>query len=484
MPLYVGLDVGTQGTKAVVYDLESRRVISRASAQYPLLTDERRPGMAEQSPDEHWIAGVKQAVSRALSKDGLVKDEVCAIGVSGQQHGLVVLDENKEVVRPSKLWCDTESSAEAEELSEKFGWSFGPSFTGSKVLWLKRNEPEHWERTRHILMPKDYVNLWLTGQIATEASDASGTAYFDPLKRDWDARAMDVIGIPREYLPPLLDPHQSVGRVRSEIASLFGIPSGTLVSPGGGDNAMSALACSAVKDGTCVMSLGTSGTLFSSSSRAVLDGTGTICPFCDCTGAYLPLICTLNCAEVPEDVRAQWGDISVEEITAMAAAEPAGCGGVTYLPYLRGERTPNWPQSYGALLGLRKGALRPGLVYRAALEGVTFALLAGVAAMRSLGVSRLEEVILVGGGAKNPLWQRIIADAFRVGVTLIEEEETAALGGALQAAAVHSSERDVASFVSSNAPAKGRTIRPNPKESEAYEAAFQRHQSLGKVIFG
>ncbi|QDZ24206.1 xylulokinase [Chloropicon primus] len=482
--LYLGVDIGTQGAKAVVFDLKAKRVVARGAKQYGLLTG--RPGLAEQDPKD-WISGGRSAIQDAVS--GLQDEErerICAIGVSGQQHGLVVLDENKEVVRPAKLWCDTESSREAEELGEALGWKLGPAFTGTKVMWLKRNEPENWQRVRHVLMPKDYFNYWLTGEIATEASDQSGSAFFDPVNKTWDERALEFIGLPAAYLPKLVAPIEKVGTIREAVAEALRLPASVVVSPGGGDNACSALAAGAVADGTMVMSLGTSGTLFGYSSKPVLDKTGMICPFCDATGAYLPLVCTLNCTEVPEDVRAMIDEkVTREELTKLASEVPAGCSGVSYIPYLRGERTPNLPGAAGAIVGLRYGMLKnAGLLYRAAIEGVTFSLLAGVNAMKNFGVSDLKELRVVGGGAANALWCQIIASSFGVPVKLIEESETAALGAALQAGAVHGGEGDIARFVSEHGPPTGGTIQPESKDARLYGEAYERHLAVGGRLFG
>ena len=246
---------------------------------------------------------------------------------------------------------------------------------------------------------------------------------------------------------------------------------------------MSALAAGAISDGVMVMSLGTSGTIFGYSSNPVFDRSGVICPFCDASGKYLPLVCTLNCTEVPEDVR-KGTSHDVQAITRLASEVSAGCQGLNYLPFLRGERTPNWPHASGAFVGLRQDMIRrPGLMYRAALEGVTFSLLSGVNQMKALGVSKVEELIVVGGGSKNELWCQIIADLFDAPVALPSETETAALGAALQAAAVHNGE-DIAAFVARNVPKMKKRISPNSKDAELYREAFERHEALGKKLFG
>ncbi|KAG2450450.1 hypothetical protein HYH02_004952 [Chlamydomonas schloesseri] len=411
---------------------------------------------------------------------------VKAISVSGQQHGLVVLGEHDEVLRPAKLWCDTESAAEAEELSAKFGWKLVPSFTITKLLWLKRNEPETYAATRCVLLPHDYVNWWLTGRKVMELGDASGTGVLDVEGRRWDTAAMDAVDARvRELFPPLVaSPDQAIGTLRPEVAAQLGLPAGVVVGPGSGDNAMSALGAGAAVDGATVVSQGTSGTIFASSSTAILDPTGLICPFCDATGNYLPLLCTLNCTRVLEEVREAFG-LDHERLTELAEADAAGpgCGGVTWLPYLIGERTPCWPHASGALLGLRPGCMRPGLLYRAAIEGATLSLLSGFRRMTAAGLRPGAQLRLVGGGAKNRLWKQVVADAFGMEVVLPAEPDSAALGAALQAAAVLQG-TTVSDYVAQHPPPMlDQVIKPNPEHRAAYDEALVRFESLGKQLF-
>ncbi|KAI8467892.1 MAG: Xylulokinase [Monoraphidium minutum] len=479
MALYLGLDVGTQGVKAVVYSADSRKIVARGAHPLSLLPTDV-PGRAEQRPAD-WIDGVRAAARQALA--GVADaSQVKAIGVSGQQHGLVALGEGGCVLRPSKLWCDTESAPEAEELSRKLGTTLVASFTATKVLWLARHEPEVYASARHVLLPGSYVNYWLTGRMAMEAGDASGTGVFDTAARRWDFEAADAVDPRlRGMLPPLLGPEEAIGTLRPEVAAELGLPEGVVVAPGSGDNAMSALGSGATADGQLVVSLGTSGTLFGVSASPIIDKSGTIAPFCDATGAWLPLVCTLNCTRVPEEAREAFG-LSQDDATALAGAEAPGCHGVNYLPYLAGARTPNWPHASGAVLGLRPGLLRPGLLYRAAMEGATFSLRAGLARMQDLGMTA-RELFLVGGGSKNALWQQIVADAFQMPVRLPLEPESAALGAALQAGAVHSGGR-VAEFVAAHhPPVSEQVIQPNAAHKAAYDEAYARHCQLGAQLF-
>nr|MBC8329061.1 xylulokinase [Planctomycetota bacterium] len=383
MALFLGLDAGTQGAKALVYDAEAGRVVGRGASAYGLLPA-REPGEAEQHPYT-WVEGVEAAIAQALADPAVDARAIRGLAVSGQQHGFVALDERGEVLRPAKLWCDTSTAAEAAELSRTLGRPLPAGYTASKVLWLKRHEPEHFARLRTALLPHDYLNLHFTGTAVAEAGDASGTGYFDPERREWDARAANAIDAGLlAMLPPLIGPDQPAGRIRPELAARLGLPEDLLVAPGSGDNMMSALGAGAVADGVLVMSLGTSGTLFARSPRPVIDPEGQIAPFCDATGAWLPLLCTMNCTTVTEEVRAAFG-LGLDELTALAEAVPPGCDGLSFLPYLAGERSPDWPRASGVLHGLRAGGLRPGPLFRAAMEGASFALLLGHERLRRFG---------------------------------------------------------------------------------------------------
>jgi len=427
MTVAIGIDVGTQGTKGLAIDVESAQIVARAGRSYGLI--EGLPeGAAEQHP-ETWLAAVRAVTNELCS--GLQAGEVKAVGVSGQQHGLVVLDAAGAVVRPAKLWCDTSTAAEARELSKRLGRVVPTGFTGSKVAWLARHEPENWARVRHVLLPHDYINLQLTGQACMEAGDASGTGFFDPVARGFDPAAVEATdGRLAECLPPLIASDAPAGQVTSAASREFGLPEGTLVSAGGGDNMMSAIGSGATRAGIVTLSLGTSGTVFSHADAAVLDPEGLIAPFCSSTGAWLPLLCVMNLTGVTEEVCAAFGE-GHAALTEAAREVPLGCDGLQWLPYLMGERVPDLPNARGSLLGMRPGHLRSGTLYRAALEGTSLNLAWGVDRLRALGI-RPEEVRLVGGAARNPLWREILADALNATIVPLRETESAALGAALQ----------------------------------------------------
>ncbi|MEW6074517.1 MAG: xylulokinase [Planctomycetota bacterium] len=429
--LTLGLDVGTQGTKGLVADVEERRVVARAARAYDLLPG-LPPGAAEQHPATWWEA-VRGVVRELAAHPGVDPAAIGGIGVSGQQHGFVALDAADRVIRPAKLWCDTATAAEARELAATFGRPVPTGFTASKILWLKRHEPEHFTRLASVLLPHDWVNFRLTGAKAMEYGDASGTGLFDPVAREFIAADVAAID-PRlaGALPPLLAPGEPAGRLTAAAAAELGLAEGTLVAPGGGDNMMSAIGSGATRTGVGVVSLGTSGTVFAYSRVSIVDPAGRIAPFCDSTGGWLPLLCVMNATGVTEAVRRLCGG-DLETLTTAAARVAPGAGGVLFLPYLAGERVPDLPEAAGALLGLRSESFAPGVLFRAAIEGQTLNLGWGVEAMRGLGLA-LDAVRVVGGGAKNPLWCRILADVLAAPVQELAEPESAALGAALQAA--------------------------------------------------
>lgn len=475
--LWVGLDVGTQGTKGVVLDAASSAVVARASSAYDLI--EGLPaGAAEQHPDT-WIAAVRAVCSELATQVDVSR--VDGIGVSGQQHGFVPLDDDGHVIRPAKLWCDTSTAREAEELSRTFGRLVPTGFTASKILWLQRNEPESWSRLRTILLPHDYVNFRLTDTFSMEAGDASGTGFFDPAARMFDLHEVSAID-PRvcDMLPTLIEAGTPAGRLTKEGAELTGLREGVLVSSGGGDNMMSAIGSGATRPGVVVVSLGTSGTVFCHATSPVVDPEGLIAPFCDSTGGWLPLLCVMNLTGVTEEVRSAFfpdaGDAH-ERLTQAAEATPPGCDGLLWLPYLQGERVPDLPDATGTLLGMRPGLLDAGHLFRAALEGTSLNLAWGVDRMRSLGIP-VDGVRLVGGAARNPLWRSLLAACLDAPVTVLSEAESGALGGALQAFWTARREAgedvDVDRIASSVVTTTGEPVTPDPELVTVYKDLLAR----------
>ena len=479
MSQYLGIDLGTQSLKCLVYDAETRCVVARSAqpCAAPLVP---RPGAAEQDPADWWQA-LEQALPQVLAAEGVDAARLRGLGVSGQQHGLVALDKTGAVLRPAKLWCDVEAAAEATALSEACGRTVPPGFTAPKLLWMKAQEPELFAQLHRVCLPHDWLNLQLTGVWASDHGDASGNGLYDPVAGNYDPQATAWVDADlADKLPPLHTHDVWHGTLLPEVAQKFGLPVGLPVAVGSGDNMMSALGAGASRDGVLVASLGTSGTLFGRAAQPIVDPDGQIAPFRDATGGGLPLYCIQNCTTVTEEVRQAFG-LSLEELTRLAEAEPAA-GGPLFLPYLTGERSPDWPHASGVLHGLRPGDLQPGRVFRAAMEGVSFALYAGATRMATLGLPT-NELRLVGGGAQNPLWQHMLADLFETPILLPIEPDSAALGAALQALAT-----DAPNFHAALAdhapPVQAAPIEPNPALTSTYRAAAERARELAKTLFG
>jgi len=439
MSLFIGIDSGTQSVKAVVLDLETRHVVAEARAPHALI-DGLPVGHMEQHPQD-WTSALDTVLAAVAAKiDGA---RVRGIGVSGQQHGFVPLDENGGVIRPAKLWCDTSTAPECEIITRKLGGPKAairktgnlilPGFTAPKILWLKRHEPANYKRLRHVLLPHDYLNFFLTGNTFMEFGDASGTALMDVRTRTWSKDVIAAID-PKlaGFLPPISGSHEAAGVLRPELAKKYGFTSEVVVSAGGGDNMMGAIGTGNVAPGVVTASFGTSGTIYAYAAKPVIDPQGEIAAFCSSSGGWLPLLCTMNVTTVTEQVRALFGQDHAA-LNAAVAATPAGAGGLVLLPYLAGERTPNVPAGSGVLLGLNGKTFNSGHLARAAMEGVTMGMNYGLRRLAVLGV-KAKEIRVTGGGAKSAVWRQLMADIFGVPVVAMVEDEGAALGGALQAA--------------------------------------------------
>jgi xylulokinase len=441
MSLYIGIDSGTQSTKAVVLDLAAKKVVAEARAPHAMIAG-LPAGHMEQHPAE-WVAALESTIAEVVTQLGARASEIRGLGVSGQQHGFVPLDTKGAVIRPAKLWCDTSTVAECALITKKLGGEKAalrhtgslilPGFTAPKILWLKRHEPANYKRLRHVLLPHDYLNFHLTGAYFMEYGDASGTALLDVRKRAWSKAAIQAVD-PRlaDWLPALSESHESPGVVRPELAAKLGLPSGVVVSAGGGDNMMGAIGTGNVTPGVISASFGTSGTIYAHAEQPVVDPAGEIAAFCSSTGGWLPLLCTMNVTTVTEQVRQLFG-MDHAALAAAVKSVPAGSDGLILLPYLAGERTPNVPAGSGVLLGLSGKTFTSAHFARAAMEGVTLGMNYGLRRLAVLGV-KAKEIRVTGGGAKSPAWRQLMADVFGVPVVAMIEDEGAALGGALQAA--------------------------------------------------
>jgi len=439
MSLYIGIDSGTQSTKAVVLDLEQKKVIAEARAPHQLIGG-LPVGHMEQHPQD-WTDAMDTVIQKVVAL--VDASRIRGIGVSGQQHGFVPLDEKGLVIRPAKLWCDTSTVKECELLTKKFGGDknvikkaglkFLPGFTAPKILWLKRNEPANFKRLRHVLLPHDYLNFHLTGNYFMEYGDASGTALLDVRKRTWSKEAVTAIDKNLgDWLPKLSSSDSIVGTLRPELAQKYGLSADVIVSAGGGDNMMGAIGTGNVAPGVVTASFGTSGTIYAYAKSPVVDPQGEIAAFCSSTDGWMPLLCTMNVTTVTEHFRRMF-NLEPRAFDELAATAPAGAGGLVLLPYLEGERTPNGPLGSGAFLGLNGKNIQPAYLARAAMEGVTMGMNYGLRRLADLGV-KAKEIRVTGGGAKSPVWRQLMADVFGTPVVGMVEDEGAALGGALQAA--------------------------------------------------
>src|SRR5690349_23213863 len=330
--LLLGIDSGTQSTKVLVVDAKDGKVLASAAQEYELIPN-LPPGAKEQHPDT-WREAAASAIRRALRQAKAVAAEVKAIGVSGQQHGFVPLDASGEVIRPAKLWCDTSTAAECDEIMETLGGmkktikaignAVPPGFTASKILWLKKHEPENYERLATILLPHDYLNFWLTGEKAMEYGDASGTALLDVRKRKWAEAALQTIDPDlADKLPPLISSDKPAGILQSSTAKMLDLLPGVLVSAGGGDNMMGAIGTGNTRPGVITASFGTSGTIYACADKPVVDPEGEIAAFCDSTNRWLPLLCTMNVTVATEMMRLDF-EFSHEQFESRAGQVPPG----------------------------------------------------------------------------------------------------------------------------------------------------------------
>ena len=437
---FIGIDSGTQSTKAMLLDAASGVVVARAGQPYELI--EGLPaGHKEQHPRE-WVDATRNTINAVLAQAGIEHAAVKGIGVAGQQHGFVPLDADNQVIRPAKLWCDTATSAECEEIIARLGGlaktietvgnGIPAGFTASKILWLQKHEPENYARLASVLLPHDYLNFWLTGRKTMECGDASGTALLDVRQRAWSDAALNAID-PRvkTMLPALIASDDVAGTLRAELAREFGLSESVIVSSGGGDNMMGALGTGNVRAGVVTVSLGTSGTIYACSEHPVIDPQGEIAAFCDSTGKWLPLVCTMNVTVATELVRERF-NLSHIQLAEAAAAVSAGNDGLLLIPFFEGERTPNAPDGTGVYFGLREQTYTIGHFARAAMEGTTLGLNYGLNRLRTLGIQP-REIRATGGGAKSAVWRQILADVFKAEVVCTKSEEGAALGAAIQA---------------------------------------------------
>ena len=437
---FIGIDSGTQSTKTIVVDGASGKVLGSASQAYEMVKG-LPAGAKEQNPKD-WIDAVRNTIAKAIKASKIKPSDVAGIGVSGQQHGFVPLDAKGNVIRPAKLWCDTSTVKQCDEMIKKLGGvkktismignSIPAGFTASKILWLKQNEPANYAKLDCVLLPHDYINYWLTGEKTMEHGEASGTALMDVRTRKWRKEVINAID-PKlaSKLPALRSSDQPAGIVRPDVARLFGFGPAVVVSSGGGDNMMGAIGTGNVEEGCVTASFGTSGTIYAYSKKPVVDAEGQIAAFCDSTGAWMPLLCTMNVTVATEMVKKSFGWTNEKLSTEVAKIKP-GSDGLMLIPYLEGERTPNVPDGTGVYFGVNTRTFTPAHFARAAMEGVTLGMNYGLNRLRTLGI-KPTEIRITGGGANSAVWRQIMADIFGCPVVCLETGEGAALGGAVQA---------------------------------------------------
>ena len=476
--LYIGVDLGTSAVKLLLMDSEGK-IINIVSKEYPLYFP--HPGWSEQKPEdwyEQTMAGIKELLADAD------RSRVAGISFGGQMHGLVILDKEDRVIRPAILWNDGRTGEETEYLNTAIGReklseytaniAFA-GFTAPKLLWVKNKEPENFARIAKIMLPKDYIAYKLTGVHCTDVSDASGMLLFDVKNRRWSGEMCGICGIRPDQLAKCYESYEAVGTLLPEIAQELGIPASVKVAAGAGDNAAAAVGTGTVGDGMCNISLGTSGTIFISSKKFGVDRHNALHSFAHADGSYHLMGCMLSAASCNKwwmDDIIGTGDYGTEQ----QAIEKLGENHVYFLPYLMGERSPhNDPDARAVFLGMSMDTTRADMT-QAVLEGVAFALLDSLEVAKSLGIE-LTRTKICGGGAKSPLWKKIIANVLNLKVDVLESEEGPAMGGAMLAAVAcgeYKSVEEIAGKVVKIV----ETVEPEPELVEKYRERYRKFREI------
>ncbi len=449
MPYMIGVDIGTSGTKALLID-DAGTVIAASTSEYPLFMPQ--PLWSEQNPEDWWKA-TRSSIRAILERSHISPKEIVAIGLTGQMHGLVTLDRQGKVIRPCIMWNDQRTALECEEITSRLGFAHLlaltanpvlPGFTAPKILWMKKNEPTLYNRIEHILLPKDFIRYKLTGDFATDVSDASGMSLLDVKARRWSQEMLDLLGIPLRWLPKVYESVEVTGKLSPEAASLTGLCPGTPVVAGGGDQAAGAVGSGIVKPGIVSVTLGTSGVVFAHADRLSVEKEGKLHAFCHAVpGAWHVMGVTLAAGgslrwlrdtlgtEEKESARIKGVD-PYDILLEHASQVPAGSEGLYFLPYLSGERTPYPdPLARGAFIGLTTRHTKAHMV-RSVLEGVAFSLRDCLELIKNMGFP-VQCVVASGGGARSPLWRQILADAFATELITVTSTEGAPYGAALLA---------------------------------------------------
>ena len=479
MSVLVGLDVGTGGARAAAID-DAGQIVAEASSEYPLHTP--RPGWTEQDPEDWW-EGAKEVLARVAAEAG---GEVGGIGLTGQMHGSVFLDSAPtEIIRPALLWNDQRTQAQCDGITEAVGGerlisiSGNPALTGfqaPKIVWLRDEESENYGRVSRVLLPKDYVRLRLTGEYATDASDAAGTLLLGMQARDWSGEILDALEIPHEWMPEVYEGPENTGALRETVAEELGLPSGIPVAAGGGDNAAAAVGTGIVRPGLVTSSVGTSGVLFAHADEFKPDPSGRLHAFCHAVpGAYHLMGVTLSAGGSLSWWRETLG-CDYDELVEAASGVPPGSEGLVFLPYLSGERTPHLdPGARGAFFGL---TARHGVAHmtRAVMEGVIFSLRDSLEIMRELDVP-IDDVRATGGGARSELWRQLQADIYATPIRRTVADEGPAFGAALLAGVASGTYADVEEAISV-VTLREEITEPDAETSKIYEEYYEIYRSL------
>lgn len=479
--LYIGIDLGTSAVKLLLME-GNGKILKTVNREYPL--EFPKPGWSQQNPDD-WFKKTIDGLKELLTDCD--KSKVAGMSFGGQMHGLVLLDKNDKVIRPAILWNDGRTVKENDYLNEVITrevlskYTANISFTGftaSKIMWIKNNEPDNFEKISKIMLPKDYLAYKLSGVHCTDVSDASGTLFFDVKNRCWSKEMCSICGIKEEWLPKIYESYEAVGTVKEAIADELLISSSVIVAAGAGDNAAAAVGTGTVKNGSCNISLGTSGTIFISSDKFGVDKNNALHSFAHANGKYHLMGCMLSAASCNkwwlEDILGT-KDYSGEQ----ADIKGLGDNHIYFLPYLMGERSPhNDPSARGVFIGLTMDSTREDMTL-AVLEGVAFALRDSLEVAKSLGVD-IRRTKICGGGAKSQLWKRIIANVMNLKVDVLEGEEGPAMGGAILAAVACKEYRDVEEAAEKLVKVID-TVEPEEELVKKYEERYKKFKEIYPV---
>lgn len=440
MSYLIGVDVSTTATKALILDTQGN-VLASAASEYSFETP--RPLWSEQDP-QLWWDGTIDSIRKAIALAQIDPAAILGIGLTGQMHGLVLLDATGKVLRPAILWNDQRTAAECDEirqllgrqeLIQETGNDALTGFTAPKIAWVRNHEPEVFRQVRHILLPKDYVRYRLTGEFAMDKADGSGTILFDLRQRNWSAKMLERLQIPAEWMPPTFEGPEITGYVTAKAATATGLRPGIPIMAGGGDQAAQAVGVGAVEEGIVALTLGTSGVIFATADKPFIEPDGRLHAFCHSVpNAWHLMGVMLSAAGSLRWYRDTVAPgVEFEELVTRAAPVPAGSEGLFFLPYLTGERTPYPdPLARAAFVGLTVRHTQPHLT-RAVLEGVAFGLRDSFELMKSVGLSSIQQVRVSGGGARSALWRQILADVLNAELVTVNTTEGAAFGAAMLA---------------------------------------------------